>query len=237
MTALLAAACSSDTAPEPSLATTGATTTTTPASVTTAPPPTTAVTPTSAVSTIPFPGATSLPTTTTPGDSTTTTNAPPANTSTTSTTTTTQPGGPTPTTTVPVNDAVAATRDAVVAAAAAADWDALETLLDPQSFTYTLGAPDPNGPIAFWQTLQATGTDVLGAMVAIMSLQPQEATGQFVYPYFNGKALADLTATELAELEAIGGTALYDPEDGVYIWWTSIIDTEGDWKWFLKEDV
>lgn len=188
---------------------------------------------TSAVSTIPFPAGTTLPTTSTsiPGVATTTTTP---TTSTTSLPPTTD--GSATTTTVPITDAVAATRNAVIAAASAADWDGLAALVDPVSFTYTLGSPHPDGAVAFWQTLQADGTDILGAMAAILALQPQEAGGQFVFPYFNGKSLDELTAAELAELDGLGGSGLYD-EDGIYLGWTAIIVSDGAWKWFVREDV
>lgn len=146
------------------------------------------------------------------------------------------------TTTTPAEEAlpgpVAEKKEAIVDAAQALDYDRLETLLDPKTFTYSFGAG--GDPIGYWRRLQEQGeVPILGDYLPTVLAMPWAKQGPlFVWPSAHAKEPAQWTEEDRKALEQ-----LYTKEEirrfeqaGSYLGWRAGIRKNGTWLFFVAGD-
>jgi hypothetical protein len=145
---------------------------------------------------------------------------------------TTQPTG------VELPAAVADKREAVVAAAHALDYNRLETLLDPATFSYSFG--ESGDPIGYWRRLEQEGhVPILGDYLPVILGGPFARRGDiYVWPSVYGKKSARWTSDERRWLRNF-----YSEEEirnfeqiGDYLGWRVGIRKDGTWLFFVAGD-
>jgi hypothetical protein len=151
---------------------------------------------------------------------------------------------PTPATTaedggaVALPQAVEQTRDAIVAAAHARDYEALEALLDPTTFSYSFG--ESGDPIGYWRRLEEEGeVPILGDILpVVLSMHHAELDDLYVWPAAHAKDPSTWTEEDLADLRL-----LYTNEDirgfeqaGGYLGYRVGIQEDGAWIFFVAGD-
>jgi hypothetical protein len=149
------------------------------------------------------------------------------------------PGG---TTTSPAEQAlpgpVAEKHEAIVAAAHALDYEELETLLDPKTFTYSFG--EGGDPIGYWRRLEEQGEmPILGDYLPTVLAMPWARQGPlYVWPSAHAKKPARWTEEDRKALEQ-----LYTEEEisrferaGSYLGWRVGIRKDGTWLFFVAGD-
>lgn len=87
---------------------------------------------------------------------------------------------PTPSEQQGLPPAVAETRAQIYGAASQRDFDALRSLIDPRSFTYSFG--DGGDAIDYWQEREAEGEDPLGTLVELLERPYAVQHGIYVWP-------------------------------------------------------
>jgi hypothetical protein len=135
--------------------------------------------------------------------------------------------------------AVAETRDAILAAARARDYDGLEALLDPATFSYSFG--EDGDPIGYWRNLEKEGhVPVLGDILPIVLGTPfAKQDDIYVWPSAAAKEAPDWTEDDLESMRA-----LYTDEEiesmretlGGYLGWRVGIREDGTWLYFVAGD-
>ena len=146
------------------------------------------------------------------------------------------------TTTSPTEDAlpgpVAEKHEAIVDAAHALDYEELETLLDPKTFTYSFGAS--GDPIGYWRQLEEQGeVPILGDHLPVVLAMPWAKQGPlYVWPSAHAKKPAQWTEEDRKALEQ-----LYTEEEirrfeqaGSYLGWRAGIRKDGTWLFFVAGD-
>lgn len=147
---------------------------------------------------------------------------------------TTPPGGGT----VDLPAPVAQTRDAILDAAGAFDYEALEGLLDPATFSYSFG--ESGDPIGYWRKLEDEGqVPILGDFLrVVLSMQAGTQDGVYVWPAAFAKEPSDWTADDVADMRM-----LYTDEEissykgaGGYVGYRVGIRGDGTWIYFVAGD-
>lgn len=146
------------------------------------------------------------------------------------------------TTTSPPEEAlpgpVAEKKQAILAAARALDYDRLETLLDPKTFTYSFG--EGGDPIGYWRRLEDRGeVPILGDYLPAVLGMPSARQGPlYVWPSVQAKRPAHWTEEDRRALEQ-----LYTEEEirkfeqaGSYLGWRAGIRKDGSWLFFVAGD-
>ena len=146
------------------------------------------------------------------------------------------------TTTTPAEESlpgpVAEKHEAIVDAAHALDYDELETLLDPKTFTYSFG--EGGDPIGYWRRLEERGeTPILGDYLPAVLAMPWAKQGPlYVWPSAHAKKPAQWTEEDRKALEQ-----LYTEEEirrfeqaGSYLGWRAGIRKDGTWLFFVAGD-
>ena len=87
-------------------------------------------------------------------------------------------------------------REAIASAAQALDYERLETLLDPKTFTYSFG--ESGDPIGYWRRLEEEAeVPVLGDILPTVLSGPWARRGDiFVWPSVHGEPPSEWTAEE-----------------------------------------
>ena len=133
---------------------------------------------------------------------------------------------------------VAKKRQAIVDAAHALDYDRLETLLDPTTFTYSFG--EGGDPIGYWRRLEEQDeVPILGDYLPALLAMPFAKQGPlYVWPSVHAKRPAHWTEEDRRALEQ-----LYTDEEirkfeqaGSYLGWRTGIRTDGTWLFFVAGD-
>ncbi len=134
--------------------------------------------------------------------------------------------------------AVARTRDAIVAAAHARDYAALETLLDPVTFSYSFG--EGGDPVGYWRTLEEDGeVAILGDFLPLVLSWPVAKDGDiYVWPAAHRKPPAGWTEDDLAPLQQLYTKADIDGfvQAGGYLGYRAGIREDGTWLFFVSGD-
>lgn len=135
--------------------------------------------------------------------------------------------------------AVAKKRDAIVVAAHAFDYDRLETLLDPESFSYSFG--ESGDPVGYWRRLEDVGeVPILGDYLPVILSAPYAMRGDtYVWPSAYGKSPSTWTAEERQWLR----NNFYTEQEiqaferaGDYLGWRVGIRKDGKWLFFVAGD-
>jgi hypothetical protein len=162
--------------------------------------------------------------------------APPAEPAPPSTPTATEPPAPATATELPA--AVARTRDAILAAAHARDYEGLESLLDPETFSYSFG--ESGDPAGYWRELEDEAhVPILGDFLPlVLSMHVGQVDGTYVWPAAHTRQPSDWTEEDLADIRM-----LYPEEDiqrfeqaGAYHGYRVGIREDGTWIFFVAGD-
>jgi hypothetical protein len=134
--------------------------------------------------------------------------------------------------------AVVQTREAIVEAAHAFDYDGLEALLDPASFSYSFG--ESGDPIGYWRRLEEVGeVPILGDFLpVVLSMGYAKKDDIYVWPAAFAKKPSQWTAADLGDMRI-----LYTDEDirgfeqaGGYLGYRVGIREDGTWLFFVAGD-
>jgi len=129
--------------------------------------------------------------------------------------------------------AVAETHAALLEAAEAGDYEALRPLV-PAQFSYTFGAPDEGGPIAYWQEVEEGGGESPVAMLARILRMPYTLSrGTYVWPFAYDLQAQELTAHER---RLLGDLADDFGAGSGYLGWRTGIAPDGTWRFFIAGD-
>lgn len=131
--------------------------------------------------------------------------------------------------------AVAETHAALLEAAESGDYEALRPLLPESGFSYTFGAGDPDGPIAYWQQLEEeTGERPIEILARILPLPYTLFGGTYVWPFAYDKQEDELSDYER---ELLGDLAdAYSGAGSGYLGWRAGIEPDGTWRFFIAGD-
>ena len=138
---------------------------------------------------------------------------------------------------------VADAREAILAAAHARDYDALEALLDPATFSYSFG--ESGDPIGYWHELEEKAEvpvlgDILPVVFGTRFARMSDAAGDiYVWPSAAAKEAPDWTQEDIESLKVL----LTDEEIqnmketfGGYLGWRIGIREDGTWLYFVSGD-
>jgi hypothetical protein len=104
--------------------------------------------------------------------------------------------------------AVAETRDAISHAAITNDYEALESLLDPETFSYSFG--ESGDPIGYWKEQEKNEIPVLGDYLPmLLHTRHAKADDIYVWPSAAAKEGSEWTAQDLQSMRQAG----YSDED------------------------
>jgi hypothetical protein len=152
------------------------------------------------------------------------------------------PASGTSSSTTPAEEALPASveekREAISSAAQGLDYDRLETLLDPENFSYSFG--ETGKPIAYWRRLEKEAeVPILGDRLPAILNGPWAKRGDiYVWPSVHGDPPSEWTAkerrwlrnlyskTEIEQFEKAGG----------YLGYRAGIRKDGTWIFFIAGD-
>ena len=134
--------------------------------------------------------------------------------------------------------AVADKRDAIVAAAHALDYQRLESLLDPATFSYSFG--ERGDPIGYWRRLEREGhVPIIGDYLPLILAGPFARRGNvYVWPSVFGRPPSRWTAEERRRLRNFYSEAEIRSFErlGDYLGWRVGIRRDGTWLFFVSGD-
>lgn len=153
-----------------------------------------------------------------------------------------EPSSRTSSSTVPAGEAlpseVEKKREEIATAAQGLDYDSLETLLDPKTFSYSFG--ERGEPIRYWRRLEGEAeVPILGDRLPTVLSAPWETRGDiYVWPSVHGKPPSQWTPKERRWLRN-----LYTEREirrferaGHYLGWRTGIRKDGTWLFFIAGD-
>lgn len=129
------------------------------------------------------------------------------------------------------------TQKALLEAAEARDYERLGQLVSSE-LTYTFGAPDPGGPIAYWRRLERTTDErPLETLAVLLSMPFARSRDLYYWPSAHGASGPDeLSEAEREQLEPLGPLdELFVPGTG-YVGWRAGIRADGTWSFFVAGD-
>ena len=146
------------------------------------------------------------------------------------------------TSTTPIESAlpaeVAEKREAIVAAAKSFDYDRLETLLDPKTFSYSFG--ESGDPVGYWRRLEEEGhVPILGDYLPVVLGSPHAMRGDvYVWPSAYGKKPSTWTEEDRQALRSFyTEQEIKQFEDaGDYLGYRAGIRKNGTWLFFIAGD-
>jgi hypothetical protein len=146
------------------------------------------------------------------------------------------------TSTTPMENAlpaeVAEKKAAIVAAAKSFDYDRLETLLDPKTFSYSFGKS--GDPVGYWRRLEEEGhVPILGDYLPVLLGSPHAMRGDiYVWPSAYGKKPSTWTEEDRRALRNFyTEQEIKQFEDaGDYLGYRAGIRKDGTWLFFVAGD-
>jgi hypothetical protein len=130
-------------------------------------------------------------------------------------------------------DAVAETHAGLLAAAESGDYEALRPYLHDE-FSYTFGLPDEDGPIAYWQTVEAESDErPIEVLERILRMPYTLFAGSYIWPFAYDKQPDELTEYER---ELLGDLAESFGQGSGYLGWRTGIQPDGTWQFFIAGD-
>lgn len=133
-------------------------------------------------------------------------------------------------------DAVSETRAGLMQAAHDRDWKALARFIPETDFTFTYGTE--RDPIAYWKSLEASGTRVLHILTKLMCYTGSEYEGVYSFPEAAEKPPSEWTEGDMAPLREIYSAQELDRlrrQDSYYGWRVGI-EPDGTWVFFVSGD-
>lgn len=128
---------------------------------------------------------------------------------------------------------VSETHAALLAAAESGDYEQLRPLL-PDEFSYTFGGPVEDGPIAYWQQVEADSRErPIEVLERILKMPYTLAGGTYIWPFAFDKEASELTAYER---ELLGDQADTFGAGSGYLGWRAGIEPDGTWRFFIAGD-
>lgn len=128
---------------------------------------------------------------------------------------------------------VAETHAGLLAAAESGDYEALRPFLHDE-FSYTFGLPHEDGPIAYWQRVEAESDErPIETLARILRMPYTLFAGTYVWPFAYDKQAEELTDYERELLGDLAESFL--PETG-YLGWRAGITPDGRWQFFIAGD-
>jgi hypothetical protein len=129
-------------------------------------------------------------------------------------------------------------RDAIAGSAQALDYDRLETLLDPKTFSYSFGKT--GDPIGYWRRLEEEAeAPVLGDILPTVLSGPWARRGDiYVWPSVHGDPPSKWTAEERRWLRNLYSEQEIEQfeEAGGYLGYRTGIRKDGTWIFFIAGD-
>jgi hypothetical protein len=146
------------------------------------------------------------------------------------------------TSTIPAEKAlpppVAEKREAIVAAAHALDYNRLETLLDPKTFSYSFG--ESGDPVGYWRRLEEEGhVPILGDYLPVILGSPHARRGDiYVWPSAYGRKPFTWSEEDRRALQNFyTEQEIKQFEDaGDYLGYRAGIRKDGTWLYFIEGD-
>jgi hypothetical protein len=133
---------------------------------------------------------------------------------------------------------VAERREAIVAAAKSFDYDGLETLLDPKTFSYSFG--ESGDPVGYWRRLEEEGhVPILGDYLPVLLGSPHAMRGDiYVWPSAYGKKPSNWTDEDRQALRNFYTEQEIKQfeEAGDYLGYRAGIRKDGTWLFFIAGD-
>jgi hypothetical protein len=150
-----------------------------------------------------------------------------------------QTPAPSPTaTTSELPAAVEEKRDAIVRAARAQDLDALESLLDPETFSYSFA--EEGDPVGYWRRLESEGhVPILGdIMPLVFATRHGRKDDTYVWPAAATREPSEWSERDVEDLLTIHAKEDIDGyrEAGSYLGWRAGIRADGTWLYFIAGD-
>jgi hypothetical protein len=134
--------------------------------------------------------------------------------------------------------AVTQRRDAIVSAAHARDYEALEGLLDPETFSYSFG--ESGDPIGYWQELESEAhVPIFGDIIPlVLSTRPAKMDDVYVWPAAAAKDPATWTEEDRADLRLFNADEDISSfeQAGGYLGYRAGIRKDGTWLFFVAGD-
>lgn len=132
--------------------------------------------------------------------------------------------------------AVAETREAIYRAAVGHDYKALRSLLDPETFSYSLG--EEGDPISYWRRQEKSEIPVVGdTLPHILHTRFGQNEGIYVWPSATSKLPQDWTEADIASMRDAGYTdrdiKAFEEQIGGYAGWRVGIRADGTWLYFI----
>ena len=128
---------------------------------------------------------------------------------------------------------VAEAHGELLAAAETGDYEALRPLI-PSGFSYTFGAPDEGGPIAYWQRVEKQSDErPIEILARVLRMPYTLANGTYVWPFAYDKRPEDLTEHER---QLLGDLAELFGAGSGYLGWRAGIEPDGSWRFFIAGD-
>jgi hypothetical protein len=133
---------------------------------------------------------------------------------------------------------VAEKRQAIYGAAVKQDYDALGSLLDPETFSYSFG--ESGDPLGYWRRQEKAEIPLLGDILpGVLHTRFGRNEEIYVWPSAAAKEAPDWTRADVESMREAG----YSDEDiesfeefGGYTGWRAGIRADGTWLYFIAGD-
>jgi hypothetical protein len=133
--------------------------------------------------------------------------------------------------------AVAETRQKIYRAGVAQDYEALRSLLDPETFNYSLG--EEGDPIGYWQRQEKAEIPILGDILSgVLHTRFGKNEDIFTWPSATSKLPQDWTEADIESMREAGYTdrdiRTFREQIGGYAGWRVGIRADGTWLYFIS---
>jgi hypothetical protein len=133
---------------------------------------------------------------------------------------------------------VAIAREAIYRAAVAHDYEALRSLLDPKTFSYSFGGS--GDPIGYWREQEAGHLPLIGDILPrVLHSRFARADDVYMWPSAAAKDPASWTGDDVEAMRELGHTdreIRRFEEFGGYSGWRAGIRADGTWLFFIAGD-
>jgi hypothetical protein len=130
------------------------------------------------------------------------------------------------------------TRAELLEASESGNYEALRPLIPSTGFEFTVGSPEPGGPIPYWQDLERTTSQrPLATLAQVLQMPYTLSRGIYYWPFaYDVASIDDLTAHERELLAPLGPLESVFVEGTGYLGWRAGIRPDGTWVFFVAGD-